>query len=71
MPADRVEMETVEEEASLPGRSEVGSNRFSCCDAEGTMQNTKTQEPGGSQILFPVAVGAVFLVVLVVGAMIG
>jgi hypothetical protein len=37
---------------------------------EGTM-NTEIKSTQSSQVLFPVAVGAVFLIVLVVGAMIG
>jgi len=38
---------------------------------EGAMDNAKTQEAGRQQILFPVAVGAVFLFTLVVGAFVG
>jgi hypothetical protein len=42
------------------------------CELEGAMRNTETREPSSNhQVLFPVAVGAVFLVVLVVGAILG
>jgi hypothetical protein len=35
------------------------------------MDNAKTDAAGKQQILFPVAVGAVFLVTLVLGAFVG
>jgi len=35
------------------------------------MDDAKTREAGKQQILFPVAVGAVFLVTLVLGAFVG
>jgi hypothetical protein len=41
------------------------------CDVGGTVQDANTQQAKTSDVIFPVAVGAVFLVVLVVGAIIG
>lgn len=42
------------------------------CELEGIMDDIDTRERAPSyQVLFPVAVGAVFLVVLVVGAIVG
>ncbi len=37
----------------------------------GTMKDAQTEVSRGYEVIFPVAVGAVFLVVLVVGAIIG
>jgi hypothetical protein len=41
------------------------------CDVGGTVQDANTKQAKTSDVIFPVAVGAVFLVVLVVGAIIG
>ncbi len=42
------------------------------CELEGAMRDMETHEQSSNhQVLFPVAVGAVFLVVLVVGALLG
>jgi hypothetical protein len=41
------------------------------CDVGGTVREANTEVSRTSEVIFPVAVGAVFLVVLVVGAMLG
>lgn len=37
----------------------------------GTMKDAQTEVSRGYEVIFPVAVGAVFLVVLIVGAIVG
>jgi len=39
--------------------------------AEGTVKEVEAKVSRSSEVIFPVAVGAVFLVVLVVGAIVG
>jgi len=42
------------------------------CDVEGTVQEIeRTESSKGYEVLLPVAVGGVFLVVLIVGALVG
>jgi len=44
----------------------------SSCDVGGTVQEIeRTESSKGYEVLFPVAVGGIFLVVLVVGALLG
>ena len=46
--------------------------RFAAADTlEGTVRNAETESARGSEVIFPVAVGAVFLAVLVIGAIVG
>jgi hypothetical protein len=52
-------------------QSQRGEVPSSGCDVGGTVQDADTQRAKTSDVIFPVAVGAVFLVVLVVGAIIG